>query len=59
MSNWEGKCIKRRRRPGMMYDAETLAIRGKEEGLPERKETRLLQWIWGTWMRELEMKRRY
>lgn len=46
-------------RPVMMYDVETLAIRGKEEGLPEKKETRLLRWIWGMWMRELGKKRRY
>ena len=41
------KVYKTAGRPVMMYDVESLAIRGKVEGLLERKETRLLRWTQG------------
>jgi len=44
----KGKIYKTMIRPVLMYGAEAWTVTGREEGLLERTEMRMLQWIHGS-----------
>ena len=48
----KGKVYKTMIRPVLMYGAETWTVTGKEEGLLERTEMRMLWWIFGVSLKD-------